>query len=34
MTNGFKTKEINLPSLGEQLKKTREEQEISLEQDI
>ena len=32
MTNGFKTKEINLPSLGEQLRKTREEQEISLEQ--
>ena len=32
MTNGFKTKEINLPSLGEQLKKARKEQEISSEQ--
>ncbi len=32
MTNGFKTKEINLPSLGEQLKKAREEQGVSLEQ--
>jgi transcriptional regulator with XRE-family HTH domain len=31
MTNGFKTKEINLPSLGERLKKVREEQGISLE---
>ena len=32
MTNGFKTKEINLPSLGEQLEKARNEQGISLEQ--